>query len=238
MNWNIISQIGKRKTNQDLTLVKKINSDSYLYLIADGMGGYDNGNIAAEIVIDHLATFLSNTNKIDEATINKAIKGANLALLKYQQQNHSKLGSTLGGIIISGNIAKVFWVGDVKIFHYSQGKLCFESKAHNIINELSSLNSLNKKPDLSKYDHIVTRSVQGDSKKSIPSYHKLLLKEGDQLFICSDGVHNIIDAHTLQYLLNNEDSPNSLIDAIDQRLEKEANDNASLILIKDFDFHE
>ncbi len=235
MKSKIISHIGKRKTNQDLTLAKKINVDSYLYLVADGMGGYDNGDIAAEIVIENIATYLSNTNQLNEIAIRKAINKANLVIRKYQEQHHSKLGSTLGGIIITGNVAKVFWVGDVKILHYSQKKLSFESKAHNITNELSSFNSLNKKPPLSKYDHIVTRSVQGDVKKSIPSYHELLLNKGDELIICSDGVHNIIDAHTLQYMLNNKDSANSVIDTINLRLENEANDNASLILIEDFD---
>jgi protein phosphatase len=235
MKSTIISHIGKRKTNQDLTLAKKINADSYLYLIADGMGGYDNGEIAAEIVIENIAAYLSSTSLLNEIAIRKAINKANLALRKYQEQHHSKLGSTIGGVIITGNVTKIFWVGDVKILHYSQRKLCFESKAHNITNELSSLNSLNKKPSLSKYDHIVTRSIQGDSKKSIPSFHELLLKKGDELIICSDGVHNIIDAHTLQYILNNEDSSNLVIDTINQRLEKEANDNASLILIEDFE---
>lgn len=231
MKATIISHIGKRKTNQDLTLAKKINADSCLYLVADGMGGYDNGDIAAKIVIESTTTYLSNSSEIDESVITKAINKANLTLRKYQEQNHSKLGSTLGGIIVIGNIAKVFWVGDVKILHYSQGKLCFESLAHNITNELAGLDRLSIKAPSAKYDHIVTRSVQGDIKKSIPSYKEVLLNKGDQLLICSDGVHNIIDSHTLQYMLNNEDSLNSAIDIIDQRLEKEAVDNATLILI-------
>ena len=64
------------------------------------------------------------------------------------------------------------------------------------------------------------------------------MNNGDQLFICSDGVHNIIDSNTLQYLLNKEDSTDALIATIDQRIEKEAIDNASLILIEGFDFYE
>lgn len=236
MKATIISHIGKRKINQDLTLVKNINSDTFLYLIADGMGGYDSGDIAASIVIDSVSTFLSNEREFNVNSIQKAINKANLAVRQYQEKHNSSLGSTLGGIIISGKVAKAFWVGDVKILHYSQRQLSFESKAHNITNELSSLNSLNKRSSLSKYDHIVTRSIQGDSKKSIPSFFEFLLNKGDELIICSDGVHNIIDAHTLQYILHNKDSTNSGIDTINLRLENEANDNASLILIEDFDF--
>jgi protein phosphatase len=64
MKSKVISHIGKRKTNQDLTLAKKINMDSYLYLIADGMGGYDNGDIAASMVIDSLTTIALNLTKM------------------------------------------------------------------------------------------------------------------------------------------------------------------------------
>lgn len=235
MKSKVISHIGKRETNQDRILAEKIGTHSYLYIVADGMGGYDDGDIAAEMVIDILNNFLSNSDQFNVNVIHKAINTANLALRQYQEQHQSKLGSTLGGIIVSGRTAKTFWVGDVKILHYSNGKLCFESKSHNLRNELYETDNSNGRVNLSKYNHIVTRSIQGDVKKSVPSYHELTLNKGDKLFICSDGVHNIIDPNTLQYLLNKEESTGALISTIDQRLQKEASDNASLILIEGFD---
>ncbi|MDR5591320.1 PP2C family protein-serine/threonine phosphatase [Christiangramia sp. SM2212] len=234
MKSTIISHIGKRKINQDFTLVKSINADTFLYLIADGMGGYDNGDVAASIVIDSVSTFLTNTKELNENAIKKAINKANLAVRQYQEQHHSKLGSTLGGIIVSGETARAFWVGDVKILHYSKSKLSFESKPHNLKNELSEADDSIDNLDFSKYNHVVTRSIQGDVKKSEPSFQKFLLNKGDKVFVCSDGVHNIMDSLTLQYLLNINETSGTLLDTIDQRLIEEANDNASLILIEDF----
>ena len=235
MKSKIISHTGKRKTNQDRILAEKIGTDSYLYIVADGMGGYDNGDIAAEMVIDSLTAFLSKSSQFNENVIHKAINKANLALLQYQEQHQSKLGSTVGGIIVTGKTVKTFWVGDVKILHYSKSKLSFESKPHNLRNELSEADDSNDSINYSKYNHIVTRSIQGDINKSLPSYQEILLNKDDKLFICSDGAHTIIDPQTLQFLLNKEDSTDSLMATIDQRLEKEASDNASLILIEDFD---
>lgn len=197
--------------------------------------GYDNGDIAAEMVIDSLTTFLSNSSQYNENVIQKAINKANLALHQYQEQHQSKLGSTLGGILISEKTAKTFWVGDVKILHYSNGKLCFESKAHNLNRELSKADNSNGSLNFSKYDHIVTHSIQGDVKKSVPSYQELLLNKEDKLFICSDGLHNIIDPQTIQFLLNKEHSTDSLMVTIDKILQKETSDNASLILVEGFD---
>lgn len=231
----IISHIGKRKVNQDLTLVKNIDAHTILYLIADGMGGYDSGDIAASIVIDSVSTFLSNERELDEKTIQKAINKANLAVRQYQEKNNSNLGSTLGGIIVSGKVAKAFWVGDVKILHYSKGKLSFESKSHNLVNEFSE--NMDSKTNLafSKYDHIVTRSIKGEVKKSIPSFKEISLNKEDKLFLCSDGVHNIIDAQTIQHLIYKSASELSVSEILNGRISKEAIDNASLIMINDFD---
>lgn len=227
----VLTHKGKRKTNQDVVLVKTINPETCLFLIADGMGGYDHGEIAAQIATESILTFLSNIEDIDSANIQKAINKANLAIRQFQEQNHSKLGTTIGGIILSKGVAKCFWVGDIKIFHYSENKLAFESKSHNLINELSNNASSNETFKTSKYSHIVTRSVQGDTKKSIISYEELIVKEKDQLLISSDGVHNLIDSATIQYLLNNFDNPNLVSSEINKRIENEAKDNASYIYV-------
>ena len=222
---------GKRKINQDVVLIKNINPDTYLYLVADGMGGYENGEIAAQIATESILTFLSNIDEINKETIQKAINKANLAIRQIQEQNHSKMGTTLGAVILSKGIAKCFWVGDIKILHYSDGKLTFESRSHNLINELTDSELSNESFKSSKYSHIVTRSIQGDIKKSIISYQELTIKENDQLIICSDGVHGIIDSQTMLFLMNNKKTNNSFIDQLNERLNNECDDNASLIFI-------
>lgn len=232
MKSTTLTHKGKRKVNQDVILTRNINPDTYLYLVADGMGGYDNGEVAAQIATESILTFLSNIDEITKETIQKAINKANLAIRQYQEQHHSKMGTTLGAIVLSKGVAKCFWVGDIKILHYSDSKLQFESKSHNLINELSDNVPSNEKLKSSKYSHIVTRSIQGDTKKSVISYQELTVKENDELIICSDGVHNIIDSQTMLFLMKNENS--SFIDKINSRLKNEANDNASLISIKNF----
>ncbi len=233
MKSTTLTHIGKRKVNQDVILTKSIDTNTHLYLVADGMGGYDNGELAAQIATENVLTFLSNIDKINEETIQKAINKANLAIRQYQEQNLSKMGTTLGAIVLSQGIAKCFWVGDIKILHYSNNKLLFESKSHNLINELSNNESSNEDFKSSKYSHIVTRSIQGDIKKSVISYQELIVKENDELIICSDGVHSIFDSQTLLFLMKNEQT--GFINKLNDRLKKEANDNASLILISEFE---
>ena len=226
MKSAILTHKGKRKINQDVVLVKNINPDTYLYVVADGMGGYDNGEVAAQIATESILTFLSNIDEINKESIQKAINKANLAIRQYQEQNHSRMGTTLGAIVLSKGVAKCFWVGDIKILHYSDNKLLFESKSHNLVNELSDNESTIDTFKSSKYSHIVTRSIQ------------LIVKEKDELIICSDGVHDIIDSQTILFLMNNQKVSSNFIDELNKRLDLEANDNASLIYVSEFKKYE
>ncbi len=223
---------GKRKTNQDVIWESSLSAGTDLYIIADGMGGYDNGRLAASMTVDSISTFLSTVREINEESIQKAVNKANLAIRQFQELNRSRLGATIGGVIVENNLARCFWVGDVKILRYSDSKLNFESKSHNLFNETSDDANSNISEIKSKYSHIVTRSVQGNLRKSYVSYQELELNgKTDKLIICSDGLHNIIDSHNIEYLLKNNKSTDLVIKKIRDRLKMEAEDNASFIFI-------
>lgn len=231
MNSHLLSHRGKRKDNQDVILSKRLNEDTFLYLIADGMGGYDNGKLAAEMVVESISTFLSTVTLFNEISVQKSINKANLIIRQYQEKHQSKLGATIGGIIVQGNKAKIFWVGDVKIFHFRKNKLQYESNSHNLLNEIKNNESVSALKNAAKYSHIVTRSIHGVLEKSHISYLELVYNEGDIFMICSDGVHDIIDGQSIAYLLNQELNFLDFISKINKRLKEEASDNASTIFI-------
>ncbi|PRX56261.1 PP2C family protein-serine/threonine phosphatase [Flagellimonas meridianipacifica] len=223
---------GNRGTNQDVIWESSLSSGTNLYLIADGMGGYDNGKLAASMIVESISTFLSTVDEINEESIQKAVNKANLVIRQFQELNQSKLGATVGGVIVENNIARCFWIGDIKILKYSESKLDFESKSHNLFNETLDDVTPNISEIKSKYSHVVTRSVQGNAKKSIVSYDELELNyKTDKLIICSDGLHNIIDSHSIEYLLNSCKSLDEVIEKIRRRLKMEAEDNASFIFL-------
>ncbi|MEX0361013.1 MAG: PP2C family serine/threonine-protein phosphatase, partial [Allomuricauda sp.] len=197
-----------------------------------GMGGYDNGKLAASMAVDSISTLLSTVKEINKESIQKAVNKANLAIRQFQELNQSRLGATIGGVIVENNIARCFWVGDVKILRYSDCKLSFESKSHNLLNDTSDDVNFNISKIKSKYSHVITRSIQGNVKKSYVSYEELQMNDKtDKLIICSDGLHNILDGHSIEYLLKNSESSDEVIEIIVGRLKMEAEDNASFIFL-------
>lgn len=223
---------GKRKVNQDLILEHTASDNSYLLAVIDGMGGHENGEVASQIIYENIKTYLSTVDSINTYHIQKAINKSNLAIRQNKSSRGANMGATIGGVIINQNIATSFWIGDVKIFHFRNNKLLFESKPHTFINDLIKEGSAINPTLLSKYKHIVTRSIHGDTKSSQIEINNCTFKEKEDLIIvCSDGMHDHYDAIQLENIVYNSISLSKLKSTLETSLLTEATDNFSFGLV-------
>lgn len=227
------SHKGKRKSNQDLILEESFGDVFYLLAVIDGMGGYEYGDLASDIVAENITTYLSTISTPNEFHVQKAINKANLAIRQRKSDLHCEMGATMGGIIIHGSDAICFWVGDVKVYHFQNNHLVFESRSHTLINSLTDSNSQAIRLNNQKYKHIVTRSIQGDIKNSKSDIHLIRgINESDLFIICSDGVHNLIDGLQIENLINNSNTLKECFDGIISLVLNEAEDNFSIGFFK------
>lgn len=232
MKATAISHRGKRDINQDLIFEYTASDDSYLFAIIDGMGGYENGEIAAKMIGENIQAYLSTVKSIDAFHIQKAINKSNLAIRQQKKGETDNMGATIGGVIIKETTVIYFWIGDVKILHFRNNKLLFESIPHNLVSELVENGTILEPLQLSKYKHIVTRSIHGDLKKSQAEMaYSTFDKDSDLLMICSDGVHDIFDALQIEKLQNQFKSPKIFQSQLESKLKIKAKDNYSFGVI-------
>jgi len=217
---------GKRESNQDFICIDRLESGAPFFLIADGMGGYEQGDEAARIVSENIFTFLNYVESIDEQNIQKAVQKANLAIKQFNDKNHIKSGATIGGFIVIENIVHIFWIGDVMVYQINKEKVLFKTKSHSLVNRLLESDNIKEEKSLEKYKHIVTRSISGKPSESNIGYQSVQFSERDTFIICSDGIHNTI---SVEHILVYSEQTNGL-----QKLEKlflkEARDNYSIIV--------
>ncbi len=222
--------IGKRMVNQDLIYHREIAKSKELFLVADGMGGYKDGDLAAKIIIE---TFSKNSiSNIDQNVIQLTMNKANDEIKQARQQLNYKLGATIGGILLKKGSALCFWIGDVKIYQFRNNELLFESSPHTLMDEMLKNGSLTDLSQASKYKHIVTRSIQGNDEIIKPDYENINLLENDTVLICTDGVHDILNTINFLYYYRQASSLQQFSDNIENRCLNEASDNYSWILIK------
>ena len=193
------SGIGQRKVNQDRALVQSYGDDETLFIIADGMGGYANGEEAAALVAEAISVFVTdhyNTMKPDEL-LRKAVDEANgyLAIRRYAY-GFPSMGAVIAIALVKGDTAYCTWLGDSRIYHYRDGQCLFMSSDHTALKELGAKRVLTP-AQIQRYANTVTRCIMGDRPVDPVEITTLQLQPGDTLILCSDGIHKNVNVEQL-----------------------------------------
>lgn len=215
---------GSREINEDYIKSEPITNGASLHIVADGMGGYKYGEVASQVATEAIFQFITENgiNGNIHTLIEHAVEYANEQILIKRNQLHTKLGTTIAGILIKDNTAYAFWLGDVQIQHFRDNKQLFISESHSLINEMKNKSSVSSK-DIERYKNFVTRSLSGTPlEESIPIV-EIHFQQEDIICISSDGFYNSINPFTL---ISKSDSE---IVAILKDIEDSNQDNFSII---------
>ena len=216
------SECGIRTNNEDDIQIEVNQADGrYLFVVCDGMGGHDKGEIASQVVGSTICEYweeASPDNDI-EYVLREAFKQASDALdAKADMFNHVEMGTTMVLAAIDGNELTIAHAGDSRAYFLRPDDgVIYQTKDH------------------------LAHSVWGDSiDRSFFSYQRdkanveirqFDLQAGDRIFLCTDGVPTIIVPDILTRRSMADKSPEDVADIIQFFCEKFSKDNYSGILI-------
>lgn len=180
---------GSREKNEDFILSQQLSPECSLFLVADGMGGYSFGDVAAYSACTSIAETLStNFGKSEiKKLISISLNIANEKIYALREQYASKMGTTIGGAVIEGKKAYLFWLGDVRIYQFRAETIIYQSKDHSLLNEMKGKRAITMK-EIERYGNIVTQSLTGNSFEKEFSIIEVNLMSQDVLIICTDGL--------------------------------------------------
>lgn len=191
MNITEYSNKGSRTVNQDYVIHRSLSVDSAIFVLADGMGGYSHGEIASHTVAIKIVSFIEKnmTNYSPENLIRESIAFANDALMvKRMELGGKKMGTVIVVLLILGEQAYIAWLGDSRVYKYSDGKMITCTTDHTIAQQLSG--KMNITPsNYEKYAAIVTHAVMGEEFKDEIPIKIVSAQKNDKFFLCSDGFH-------------------------------------------------
>jgi protein phosphatase len=230
-----ISEKGRRSINEDYVIYETFNKQTHLVLIADGMGGYVAGDVAAKTISISILEYLrSNLNTaLDPITlIRESCLKANQVINEIREVKGNKMGATIAGILFIKSSAICFWLGDVRIIHFRNNQIQFQSKDHSLVNELKEQKKIIDTESYKRINHIVTKAIQGNHENPEPDIHIIkAVSSKDNYIICSDGVHNVVGPKEIELFMQTHDSPQALIDMIRTNCDEMGNDNYSLAFV-------
>jgi protein phosphatase len=218
------SIIGTRPNNEDKVLVSNHN-DWQLVLLADGMGGYNNGEAAAELAVEIITeSFFRNPGDTLQG-INRIFEQTNKAI----SEKLSGAGTTIGGIYISNGNANIFWTGDVRVYLVDSVNTKYVTKDHSLAQLMRESKTVVKPIEIDRLKNTVTRGLGGNSTGYLPEMVNFKLASNLKGLVCSDGVHNLFNDSEIFDLLSQSDDV-YMINILKERIFKKGTDNASAVL--------
>ncbi len=190
---------GNREENQDYSSWCLLDDKYAFFVLADGMGGYEHGDIAAKVVVESMLEFAShNFSEMPPATLlNESFAyGNDNLMLERIALGAGKMGCVVAALLISGEDAYIGWLGDSRVYMFRNNQEVFRTTDHSIVNELALIKTL-RAEDYERFAAIVTKSIMGDDKLDEVPICKIHILTGDKFVLCSDGFHKeipIVDA--------------------------------------------
>jgi serine/threonine-protein phosphatase Stp1 len=224
----------RRKINEDSVLV---DSERGLWVVADGMGGHEAGEIASTMVTDALRC-LPAVPDIDglAAQAVEALRQVNRELIELARssarERQATIGTTVVGLAIDGGFFRSFWLGDSRAYRMRGGEIMRVTRDHSLVQSLIDAGML-KPEDAEAHENanLITRAVGAaeDIDVEIVSGD---VRPGDQFLLASDGLTRVVPDDELAVELERGPPEQAADNLIETVLARGAPDNVSLIIIK------
>lgn len=193
-----IHEIGNRPKQEDSLYPQedRAKADNRLFIVCDGMGGHEKGEVASQTVCQALGGwFSSNVNPAEPFTddmLQEAIDYAYKALDKYDNGDEKKMGTTLTLLYMHSRGISVAHIGDSRIYHIRPKEdILYQSCDHSLVFELFRSGEI-------EYDemathpqkNVITRAMTpGEENRAKPYIvHITDVKPNDWFYMCSDGM--------------------------------------------------
>ena len=188
------SKKGGRKSNQD-RMGYCFTRDALLMIVADGMGGHVQGDMAAQIAVQTVGSLFqqqaSPALKSPQRFLEASLLDAHRQILHYRAANKLSESprTTVVACIVQGGAA--FWahVGDSRLYWIRSGEIIAQTRDHSKIQSmiqqgLASPADLEKHPDRNK----LFNCLGSPETPTVELSRKMMLHPGDTLFLCTDGL--------------------------------------------------
>ncbi len=243
--------IGKERVhNEDTLFVLNTYLDGLdsqvsfgLFLVADGMGGHQSGEIASELAAQTVSKHLINhvlpdvlfnqqinTDQNYESYVKDAVQNAQSTICQRVPGG----GTTLTLVMVVGNLAYFAHVGDSRLYHLTaDGKFMQKSRDHSLVNRLIELGEISPSDALTHPQRNVLYRALGQTDALEIDYEQFIIQKNERLLICSDGLSGVLPEEQLSAAMKSDGSLGKVTcDLVQAANDAGGPDNISVIVIE------
>ncbi len=224
-----LTDVGKRANNEDAFGF----IDGFIYVVCDGVGGNEKGEIASRIVKD---TFLDFSKSQFDFPLEEGLRFSEGNLSQYLEENPDARGmaTTLTVLQLLSDSIHIAWVGDSRIYQFRKGSILYKTEDHSWVNEAVMAGIITPEEAINHpKSNIITRAVQGQFKPTELATNVLTDVDEDDIFLlCSDGILESWSDEELNNLFFTENDCNKIVTLLKERCAIHSRDNYTALVIK------
>ena len=201
------SRQGPRNYNQD-RLAYSYSKDALLLVLADGMGGHRNGEIAAQLAVKTLTDafqrlavpFLSSPAKFLTDHIQQVHDM--IDNVTQEQDLVESPRTTIVAAVIQRGYLYCAHVGDSRLYHFRDGHLLFRTEDHSVVQSMFKKGMITQEDMATHpYKNKIYNCLGGDTPPQIDLADRYELIEGDTVLLCTDGVWGVLADHQIKEII-------------------------------------
>lgn len=232
---------GRRSQNEDSHAVDLRHG---LFLVADGMGGYEGGEVASSLAAGTMLDFVARDARDPEGTwpipaqagrsygeslLAAAVRAAHLEIFQRrgaEGEPLSQMGSTVAALLCRGSAAALAHVGDSRVYRLRGGALSQLTADHSLQAELAAQGLA------WPHRNVITRAL-GIPSNHTPDVARLDLAVGDVYLLCSDGLYEVTPEPVLAELLGGPGGAAAAARAlVEEAVRRGAHDNVTAVVVR------
>ncbi len=236
-----------RDHNEDFTKVhipsdlEVLKTKGALYLVADGLGGHQAGEVASQRASETLVSEYYADEQSDITTsLKQALYNANKTVytLAQAQEQRRGMGTTMVAAVVRGKEVYLANVGDSRAYLFREGKLSQCTKDHSLVQAQIDAGMLTpEEAHMHPQRNVITRSIGHAPHVDVDIFEEQL-KPGDILLLCSDGLSNPVRNKEIAALLAAYPQPQeAVVQLVNRANERGGPDNISVLLVQIFSYN-
>ncbi len=228
-----ITDAGKVRQNNEDSLLVGEGQDTSLFVVADGIGGFEAGEVASSIAVETLKE-LGPGESFDDT-----IQEANRRILSAARDDDklSGMGTTVVAIRFAGTdeepAAEIAHVGDSRAYLLRDGELQPLTEDHSLVAELVRSGDLTRAQAAEHpQKNLITRALGADEDVEVDTI-RIPVETGDRILLCSDGLSDMLSEDRISEVLSqpSQDPETPVRQLLTEALEAGGTDNITLVLV-------
>lgn len=235
------SDVGKaREINEDYFYISYPDDKLQLFILADGMGGYNGGEIASQMAVTAAKNYImtnfdeANTNKdVLVELVKSSIKYANMVVYEKAQENSelTNMGTTIDVCLIYQSKAFIAHIGDSRVYRLRNEFFRKLTKDHSYVQRLIDDGELTKDEAMVHPKKNMLMKALGCEEFIEPDGMVRGFLKGDVILMCSDGLTNMVQEDEIKQII--KENPTDATKLLVQRANDLGGaDNITAIIIR------